>query len=222
MKKELLVKLLSTGVAAGAVFSLCGCRDKAAEQSMRSEISELEDQVDDLNEEIRELKEENESLRAERSNTVSDNNGGAYSGGFDLQAIESLNAVNYGDQFVVYNARFNSNISEARWWDYDDTMDSPGVYNNNTKTLAFSIMLEEETDDEIYYAYYYSADPNFDSEDLNKPLYQATIGTVTYRDGTTYYNIDFTSGSREGYYVVVIASDASIAEPYIVAYARIK
>ena len=77
-------------------------------------------------------------------------------------------------------------------------------------------------DVEIYYAYYYNADPDFDSEDLNKPLYQATIGTVTYRDGTTYYNIDFTSGSREGYYVVVIASDASIAEPYIVAYARIK
>lgn len=81
---------------------------------MRSEISELEDQVDDLNEEIRELKEENESLRAERSNTVSDNNGGAYSGGFDLQAVESLNAVNYGDQFVVYNARFNSNLNHAR------------------------------------------------------------------------------------------------------------
>ena len=95
-------------------------------------------------------------------------------------------------------------IDEVSWWDYDSTMKKDGVYYSDTDTLGFSIKIDDEDADDIYYAYYYSDDKDFDKDDLKKSIFDDTIDPTSYDDGTTYYNIDCSKKIKEGYYVVVV------------------
>ena len=154
-------------------------------------------------------------------------NGGFGLGGTFIDRAEKMDIVDGSlkkDKYAIYDEDFNDYIVEARWWDYDDTMDKAGCYNVDTTTLAFSIEVNEDAEDEVYYAYYYSKDKEFDKEDLSKPLYSDTIGPVEYEsDGRAYYNVDCDKKISKGYYVVVVAaSEKSINKPYIIAYAEVK
>lgn len=147
-------------------------------------------------------------------------NGGL--GGNILQRIEKKDAVEEGKKYTIYDEDFNDYIEEAKWWDYDNTMDKPGVYSTDTETLAFSIQVNEDADEEIYYAYYYSKDKEFDKDELSKPVYSDDIVPVEYYNGNIYYNIDNSKSIKKGYYVVIVASDDSLKKPYAVAYCEVK
>ena len=149
-------------------------------------------------------------------------NGGFSFGGTIIERIEKMDKVDSGKKYTVYDEDFNDYIVEARWWNYDGTMDKAGVYSTDTETIGFSIEVNEDAEDEIYYAYYYSKDKEFDKEDLKDPIYSTTIGPEEYSNGTAFYNIDCSKKIKKGYYVVVVASDSSLKHPYILAYAEVK
>ena len=147
-------------------------------------------------------------------------NGGL--GGNILQRIEKKDAVEEGKKYTIYDEDFNDYIEEAKWWDYDNTMDKPGVYSTDAETLAFSIEVNEDADEEIYYAYYFSKDKEFDKDELSKPVFSDDIVPVEYYNGKIYYNIDCSKSIKKGYYVVIVASDDSLKKPYAVAYCEVK
>lgn len=153
-------------------------------------------------------------------------NGGFGLGGTFIDRTEKMDVVDGSikkDKYAIYDEDFNDYIVEARWWDYDSTMDKPGVYSVDTETLAFSIEVNEDAEDEIYYAYYYSKDKEFDKDDLSKPLLSDNISPVEYGDGRAFYDVECDKKIQKGYYVVVVAADEkSINKPYIVAYAEVK
>ena len=149
-------------------------------------------------------------------------NGGFGIGGTIIERIERKDKVESGKKYAIYDEDFNDYIVEARWWDYDSTMDKPGIYNTDTETLAFSIEVNEDAEEEIYYAYYYSKDKTFDKDDLSKPVFSDTIPPEEFGDGKAYYNVDCSKKIQKGYYVVVVASDESLKRPYVVAYADVK
>ena len=153
-------------------------------------------------------------------------NGGLGLGGTFIDRTEKMDVVDGSikkDKYAIYDEDFNDYIVEARWWDYDSTMDKPGVYSVDTETLAFSIEVNEDAEDEIYYAYYYSKDKEFDKDDLSKPLVSDNISPVEYGDGRAFYDVNCDKKIQKGYYVVVVAADEkSINKPYIVAYAEVK
>ena len=143
-------------------------------------------------------------------------------GGSVIERIERRDVVEAGKKFNIYDEDFKDYIIEARWWDYGDTMDKPGMYSQETEMLAFSIQVNEDAQDEIYYAYYYSKDKTFDKEDLEKPLYSDKIVPSEYSDGKIFYNVDCDKKIQKGYYVVIVSSDDTFKKPYIVAYAEVK
>ena len=143
-------------------------------------------------------------------------------GGNILERIEKKDAVESGKKFTIYDEDFNDYVIEARWWDYADYMDKPGVYSSDADTLAFSIEVNEDADEEIYYAYYYSKDKEFDKDELEKPVFSDDIVPVEYYNGKIFYNVDNSKSIKKGYYVVIIASDSSLKRPYAVAYAEVK
>jgi hypothetical protein len=147
-------------------------------------------------------------------------NGGI--GGTVLERIERKDAVESGKKYTIYSEEFNDYIIEARWWDYGDTMDKPGMYNTDTETLAFSIEVNDDAEDDVYYAYYFSKDKEFDKDELSKPLFSDTIPPVEYSNGKIFYDINCSKKIQKGYYVVIVASDDSLKKPYIVAYANVK
>ena len=149
-------------------------------------------------------------------------NGGFNIGGTIIEKIERKDEVDSGKKYAIYDEDFNDYIEEARWWDYDNTMDKPGVYSLDTERIAFSIEVNEDAEDEIYYAFYYSKDKEFDKDDLSKPIYSDNIVPTEYQDGRIFYDIDCSKKIQKGYYVVVVASDDTLKKPYVVAYAEIK
>ena len=143
-------------------------------------------------------------------------------GGTIIERIEKKDKVESGKRYTIYDEDFNDYIIEARWWDYDSTMGKPGMYTTDTETLAFSIEVNDDAEDKIYYAYYYSKDKEFDKDDLSKPIYSDNIVPTEYQDGRIFYDIDCSKKIQKGYYVVVVAADETLKKPYVVAYAEIK
>lgn len=154
-------------------------------------------------------------------------NGGFSFGGTIIDRFEKLEVVESDKKqsYTCYNEDFNDYIEEARWWDYDHTMDKPGVYSaKGTKTLAFSIEVDKAAKgNEVYYAYYYSEDKDFDKEDLKEPVYEAITTPTKYDNGVYFYDIEYEAKKmQKGYYVVVMAADEKCKEPYAIAYAQVK
>ncbi len=226
--KKALTRTLAFSLAACTLLSTSGCVSKSVEESLRKEIDELEEEIDDLKDKNDDLQEENENLKDENESIHSEmdalysiyNSYGSAS--LDIASIEAMRAVRTGDNYAVYDQDFNDRIITARWWDYDGTMDKPGIYSSETKTLAFSIQVDEYANDYIYYAYYYCTDKDFSKHKFNTPLFSNTIPVVEYGNGTAYYDIDYSATFHNGYYVLVVAADSSLTEPYILAYAEIK
>ena len=120
-----------------------------------------------------------------------------------LDRIETMEEVASGKNYTIYDKGFEKNVESARWWDYDGTMKSQGVYYNNTKTIAFSVKVDEKT------------------TDLEDAEISDTIGPSYYKDGNAYYNIECGKDLKPGYYCVIVSKDKSFAKPYIVAYAKV-
>ena len=139
-----------------------------------------------------------------------------------LDEIKSMKVVLSGENYRIYNGTFCDNVIEARWWDYESTMSSPGVYKITTKTLSFSIEVKPETEAPVYYAYYYSEDGEFDLEDMAEPIYSNEIEPEKYNDGKAFYNVDCGKGIKKVYFAVVVAKDSTLNEPYALAYAEVK
>ena len=154
-------------------------------------------------------------------------NGGFSFGGTIIDRIEKLEVVDNDKKqgYTCYNEDFNDYIEEARWWDYDSTMDKPGVYSaKGTKVLAFSIEVDKAAKgNEVYYAFYYSDDKEFDKSDLKEPIYEAITTPTKYDNGVYFYDIEYEAKKmQKGYYVVVMAADEKCKEPYAIAYAQVK
>lgn len=154
-------------------------------------------------------------------------NGGFSFGGTIIDRFEKLEVVESDKKqsYTCYNEDFNDYIEEARWWDYDHTMDKPGVYSaKGTKVLAFSIEVDKAAKgNEVYYAFYYSEDKEFDKSDLKEPVYEAITTPTKYDDGVYFYDIEYEAKKmQKGYYVVVMAADENCKEPYAIAYAQVK
>lgn len=155
------------------------------------------------------------------SDVISDMPGRSSGSGTFLDRIETMEEVSSGVGYTVYDKGFEKKIESARWWDYDGTLRNQGVYFANTKTLAFSVKVDEQTDEKLYYAYYYSKDNDFDKEDLKDPVCSSTITPTYYKDGSAYYNVECKKSVKTGYYCVVISKDSSFRKPYVVAYAKV-
>ena len=154
-------------------------------------------------------------------------NGGFSFGGTIIDRIEKLEVVDNDKKqgYTCYNEDFNDYIEEARWWDYDSTMDKPGVYSaKGTKVLAFSIEVDKAAKgNEVYYAFYYSDDKEFDKSDLKEPIYEAITTPTKYDNGVYFYDIEYEAKKmQKGYYVVVMAADENCKTPYAIAYAQVK
>ena len=145
----------------------------------------------------------------------------AKSGRTVLDRIEVMEEVSSGKNYTIYDKAFDKKIESVRWWDYDGTMKSQGVYNSSTKTLAFSVKVDDKTSEKLYFAFYYSKDNNFDSGDLKDPEVSATISPSYYKDGTAYYNIECDKSVKPGYYCVIVSKDKTFSKPYAVAYAKV-
>ena len=114
-------------------------------------------------------------------------------------------------------------ILSIGWWDYDGTMLSDDVYGFDTNTIALSIRLNSDSP-AVYYAVYFIPDLDADIQDIDysNPVYTDTIEPVIYPEGTSYYNIDYTPDTMEaGIYLVVIAGDSSLNNPYITAFCKV-
>ena len=149
-------------------------------------------------------------------------------GGNILERIERMEAADSskekcGKKCTLYDEDFGDYIIEARWWDYDDTMSKPGVYSKDTDVLALSIEVNDDAEEDVYYAYYYSKDKDFDKADLKEPVFEDVIGPTLYTSNNCiFYNVECDKSIKKGYYLVIVASDDSLKTPYIVAYAEVK
>ena len=207
MKRSIIAFSLAMVMILGT-STACGKKNTKDKRSDDREQSSEETTVADTSEE----------------STTGQNGADTYDDPFQvsLDAIGSMKAFATGDKYTVYNAEFHENMVEAKWWDYESTMTSPGVYDENTTTLAFSIEIKPGTTASVYYAYYYSEDEDFGFEDMAAPIFSDDITPEEYNNGKAYYNVDCGKGIKKGYYAVVVAKDSTLTEPYVVAYAEVK
>ena len=138
-----------------------------------------------------------------------------------LDRIEVMDEVSSGKNYTVYDKDFEKKIEEIRWWDYDGAMKSQGVYYHDAKKIAFSIKVNEKTDEKLYYAFFYSKDDDFTAGDLDKAEASDMITPSYYKDGSAYYNIECGKSLKPGHYCVIVSKDRTFNKPYAVAYARI-
>lgn len=138
-----------------------------------------------------------------------------------ISRLEKKDKVELGCNYTIYNEEFYSGVIEARWWDYEDAMLKTGVYDGRITILPFSIEVEDTVKDPVYYAFYYSDDAYFDRNDLLNPVFSNTVVPKKYDSGT-YYDIEFSGNIKQGFYVVVVASDESLNVPYVLAYAEVR
>lgn len=146
---------------------------------------------------------------------------GGKGSGTVLDRIEVMEEYSSGKYYTIYNKDFEKNIQDVKWWDYDGKLKNDNVYYCDADKIAFSVKVDENTGEKIYYAFYYSKDDNFTKEDLKNAETSATIAPSYYKDGTAYYNIECGESLKPGYYVVIVSKDKSFKTPYAVAYAKV-
>lgn len=100
-----------------------------------------------------------------------------------------------------FNAGFHDSALELVWWDYDGCKAYPWIYVNTVSTLAYSVKVESNVSEPIYFEYYY-VDNNYQLK------YANTISPKHYRNGT-FYDIDYTDSSFPNGTYLLIATDAA-------------
>ena len=136
-----------------------------------------------------------------------------YASAYDLL----IDAINSGKDYyddddgltTFFDLDFYNSLLDHGWWDYDGTATGNAFF-SNTKTLAYSLKVESNVTEAIYYEYYYMGTWN----DL---INYNVITPTTYSNGT-FYDIDFTnnSGFLPGMYLL-ICTDSSLSTLYFAA-----
>ena len=103
----------------------------------------------------------------------------------------------------------NAVIYKSGWWDYDSTSVGKSAFGSNTKTLGFSLAVNKDMTDELFYDYYYSKDPDFKGISEAQPVYSSSCKPSVYDDQSC-YDLDYASEKFEpGFYGIAVYSDAS-------------
>ena len=111
--------------------------------------------------------------------------------------------------FKDEDMKTNAYIYKSGWWDYDGTSVGKSAFGSNTKTLGFSLAVNKDLTDELYYDYYYSKDSDFKGIKDAQPVYSSSIKPSVYDDQSC-YDLDYTAEKFEpGFYGIVVYSDAS-------------
>lgn len=124
-------------------------------------------------------------------------------------------------EFTDILAEFSSDmfmyfITECCWYnpDTNEFLDS-FVYDSGVSYISYSIQVPAGTTDTIYYAYYYTNNPDLEVETMltGEPVYSNTIAPTSYTNGT-YYDVDCNMG-LDGVYILIIAEDSSLNNIYM-------
>ena len=98
---------------------------------------------------------------------------------------------------------------KSGWWDYDSTSVGKSAFGSNTKTLGFSLAVNKDMTDELFYDYYYSKDPDFKGINEAQPVYSSSCRPTVYDDQAC-YDLDYASEKFDpGFYGIAVYSDAS-------------
>lgn len=133
-----------------------------------------------------------------------------------LARIEKIEPVKTGQNYNMYNKHFYNNVINAEWGSYGNDDLEPGLYYKDVSRISFFVDAINGFSDEIYYAYYYSKDGEFDSEDLETPVYAYSVSPKNNS-----YDLVYRKKIMPGFYILVAAADDSFNEPYILAYGRV-
>lgn len=100
-------------------------------------------------------------------------------------------------------------LDKSGWWDYDKTSVGKSAFASNTKTLGFSLAINNETDTELYYDVYYCKDADFKNISKTKPVFSSSCKPTLYEDQSC-YDIDYAADKlNTGYYGIVVYSGAN-------------
>ena len=101
-------------------------------------------------------------------------------------------------------------LEKTSWWDYSDTSVGLSAYASDTDVLGFSLVFNEMTDENLYYAFYFTEDGDFSEEDENtEPIFVNRVSLSQYADFAS-YDIDVKPGKLlPGYYYFIVAKDSS-------------
>ncbi|MBP5261132.1 MAG: hypothetical protein J6Z43_03280 [Clostridiales bacterium] len=104
------------------------------------------------------------------------------------------------------------NTELTNWWDYSDTSVGLSAYASDSEVLGFSLVMNEWTEDDLYYAFYFTDDGNFSEEDENlDPIFVNRVGLSQYNDFAS-YDIDVKPGKvLPGYYYFVVSDDSEFS-----------
>ena len=121
---------------------------------------------------------------------------------------EYLNSYTYS--FTDEDFEGLVDLEKTSWWDYSDTSVGLSAYASDTAVLGFSLVFKEMTDENLYYAYYFTEDGNFSEDDENiEPIFVNRVSLSQYADFVS-YDIDVKPGKiQPGYYCFIVARDSS-------------
>ncbi|MBR5358724.1 MAG: hypothetical protein IK128_05895 [Clostridiales bacterium] len=104
------------------------------------------------------------------------------------------------------------NAELTNWWDYSDTSVGLSAYASDSDVLGFSLVMNEWTDEELYYAFYFTDDGSFSEKDENlDPIFVNRVGLTQYNDFAS-YDIDVKPGKvLPGYYYFIVSDDSEFS-----------
>ena len=103
----------------------------------------------------------------------------------------------------------NTYVYKSGWWDYDSTSVGKSAFGSDTKTLGFSLAVNKDITGELYYDYYYSKDADFKGIKEAQPVCSSSCKPSVYDDQSC-YDLDYSAEKFEqGFYGLVVYSDAS-------------
>ena len=104
------------------------------------------------------------------------------------------------------------NAELTNWWDYSDTSVGLSAYASDSDVLGFSLVMNEWTDKELYYAFYFTDDGSFSEKDENlDPIFVNRVGLSQYNDFAS-YDIDVKPGKvLPGYYYFIVSNDSEFS-----------
>ena len=123
---------------------------------------------------------------------------------------EYLNSNTYSVNDEEFVALVNTALT--CWWDYSDTSVGLSAYASDSDVIGFSLVLNEWTDKELYYAFYFTEDGNFSEKDDNiQPIFVNRVGLSQYADFVS-YDIDVKPAKKlPGYYYFIVSEDSDFS-----------
>ena len=116
--------------------------------------------------------------------------------------------------FTFVDEEFGDSVNTALscWWDYSDTSVGLSAYASDSDVLGFSLVMNDLTDGELYYAFYFTEDGEFSEKDENlEPIFVNRVALSQYTDFAS-YDIDVKPGKMlPGYYYFIVSDDSSFS-----------